>query len=317
MSQAPLIVCLMGPTASGKTQLAVELVQHFPFEIISVDSAMVYREMDIGTAKPSTDILKIAPHRLLNIRDPKESYSVAEFCTDASHEIKTVLAQGKIPLLVGGTMMYFRALQKGLSDLPSADLDVRANLSAEALALGWPAMHARLAKIDPLSAKRIHPHDSQRIQRALEVYDVTGKSLSDWFSEERDAVPHYQIMNLAVSPLDRLVLHERIAKRFSDMLAQGFVEEVRHLFDRHDLNLETPAIRSVGYRQVWEYFLVQYDYDEMQKRAVIATRQLAKRQLTWLRHWPQEIQWFDSLASDLFQQVKIAITNMSKAISSL
>lgn len=293
----------MGPTASGKTQLAVDLVQRFPCEIISVDSAMVYRGMDIGTAKPSADILKIAPHRLLDIRDPADAYSAAHFCTDALHEIKDIIAHKKIPLLVGGTMMYFRALQKGLSDLPSADPAVRAAITAQAVILGWPKLHERLAEIDPIAARRIHPHDSQRIQRALEVYDVSGKSLSDWQQAGSTDLLDYQVINLAVSPLDRAILHERIAQRFTQMLAKGFLEEVRGLFARGDLTMEMPSIRSVGYRQAWEYLLGKYSQVEMQELGVIATRQLAKRQLTWLRNWPQEIQWFDSLDAELLEKV--------------
>jgi len=302
MHNNPLIICLMGPTASGKTQLAVQLVQHLPFEIISVDSAMVYRGMDIGTAKPGPDILKIAPHRLLDIRDPAEVYSAAQFRDDAVREIEDIIAHGKIPLLVGGTMMYFRALQKGLSDLPSANPIVRAKLSAEALQHGWPALHERLIKVDPVASKRIHPHDSQRIQRALEVYELTGKSLTAWQQEGSPTLSSYQIYNLVVSPRDRSVLHDRIAERFSCMLDEGFVNEVRRLFDRGDLNLEMPAIRSVGYRQVWEYFLGKLTYEEMREKSIIATRQLAKRQLTWLRHWPEPVQWLDSQAEDLFEQ---------------
>ena len=296
------IVCLMGPTASGKTQLAVSLVQHFPFEIISVDSAMVYREMDIGTAKPSPDILKIAPHRLIDIRDPSEPYSAAQFRDDALREINDIFLHGKIPLLVGGTMMYFRALQQGLSDLPSADPAIRARLNAEGEQKGWPVLHERLAGVDPLAAQRIHPHDSQRIQRALEVYELTGKNLSAWQEENRTLPDHFKIINLGIAPLDRAVLHERIALRFKNMLDEGFLEEVRRLFARGDLNLEMPSIRSVGYRQAWEFLLGNFTFDEMQEKSVIATRQLAKRQLTWLRTWP-ELMWFDSEAGDLFDQV--------------
>lgn len=306
----PLIICLMGPTASGKTQLAVDLVQHLPLEIISVDSAMVYRGMDIGTAKPGKDILDIAPHRLLSIRDPADAYSVAQFREDAMREIEDIFSQGKIPLLVGGTMMYFRALQIGLSDLPSANVDVRAKLSNDAESQDWPAMHERLAKIDPIAAARIHPNDSQRVQRALEVYELTGKNLTTWQKENTPASPCYKICNLAVSPEQRSVLHDRIAERFSQMLAEGFLEEAKQLFDRGDLTLETPAIRSVGYRQAWEYFLGNYSYDEMHEKAVIATRQLAKRQLTWLRHWPQPVQWFDSQAENLSEQVSSYLQSM-------
>lgn len=301
------IIFLMGPTASGKTQLAVDLVKHFPCEIISVDSAMVYRGMNIGTAKPDAEILKIAPHRLLDICDPAEAYSAAQFRVDAIREIESITTQNKIPLLVGGTMLYFRALQKGLAELPSANAAIRAKLSAEALQQGWPALHERLQIIDPAAAKRIHPHDSQRIQRALEVYAITGKPLTEIQQQGSSVLAKYSIYPIAISPQDRAILHERIALRFSQMLAMGFMDEVKYLFDRGDLTLETPAIRSVGYRQVWEYLQGKYSYDEMREKAIIATRQLAKRQLTWLRHWPEPLQWFDSEADNLYEQVASSI----------
>jgi tRNA dimethylallyltransferase len=298
----PRLICLMGPTASGKTQLAIELVKRFPVEIISVDSAMVYRGMDIGTAKPSAEVLQLAPHRLLDIRDPAEPYSAAQFREDALREIEDIIARGKIPLLVGGTMLYFSALQKGLATLPSADVEVRAKLTAEGVEQGWPALHARLKAVDPVAGQRIHPHDSQRIQRALEVYILTGKSLTEWQQEAPPALSAYPICNIAIAPEDRSLLHERIAQRFSAMLAEGFIDEVEKLFLRTDLNLETPAIRSVGYRQVWEYLLGNLTYSEMEERAIIATRQLAKRQLTWLRHWSQPLTWLNSEAVDLVDQ---------------
>lgn len=303
------IFCLMGPTASGKTQLAVQLVQHFPMEIISVDSAMVYREMNIGTAKPDVETLKIAPHRLIDIRDPAEPYSAAQFCEDAVREIKDIFAKGKIPLLVGGTMLYFRALQEGLSELPSADPLIRAKLNKEAEQSGWPALHERLAKIDPVAAKRIHSNDSQRIQRALEVYEISGKSLTLWQQEKPSLLENFDIINFAVAPLDRAILHERIALRFKQMLKEGLIEEVKRLFERGDLNLQMPSMRSVGYRQVWEYLLGNLTYEEMQEKGVVATRQLAKRQLTWLRSWPN-LTWFDSEASDLFEQVKTVVQSV-------
>lgn len=288
----------MGPTASGKTQLAVELVQRFPCEIISVDSAMVYRGMDIGTAKPSADILKIAPHRLIDIRDPSEAYSAAQFRNDAMHEINHILARKKIPLLVGGTMLYFRALQQGLSDLPSADAALREKIRLAGEQQGWAVLHERLAQIDPIAAKRIHQNDTQRIQRALEVYELTGKNLTTWQQENQQISPDYRMINLAIAPDDRAVLHARIAKRFHQMLQEGFVEEVEKLFARGDLSLNTPAIRSVGYRQVWEYLLGYYSYSEMEEKGIIATRQLAKRQLTWLRGWP-DMKWFNSESKDV------------------
>lgn len=308
----------MGPTASGKTQLAVDLVQQFPFEIISVDSAMVYRGMNIGTAKPTADILQMAPHRLIDIRDPAEPYSAAQFRDDAIREIDAIIAKGHIPLLVGGTMLYFSTLQKGLSDLPSAHPEIRAKLTAEAEALGWSALHERLSQVDPASAARIHPHDAQRIQRALEVYEVSGKNLTAWQQAGVSMQGDYEICNLIVSPSDRVILHERIATRFLSMLADGFLDEVKQLWARGDLNLEMPSMRSVGYRQAWEYLLGLYSYDEMCEKGIIATRQLAKRQLTWLRHWPEPVCWFDSLSSNLFNDVSATlhsvIFNKNKSI---
>lgn len=293
----------MGPTASGKTQLAVQLIQHFPMDIISVDSAMVYRTMDIGTAKPSSEILAKAPHRLIDIRDPAEAYSAAQFRDNALDAIQQIFQQKKIPLLVGGTMLYFRALQQGLSDLPSADPSIRKKITAQALQQGWLKMHEYLVQIDPVAAKRIHPHDSQRIQRALEVYELTGKNLTAWQQESDAQLINYQFYNIALAPSDRAILHERIAIRFKQMLKEGFIDEVKKLQMRNDLTLEMPSIRSVGYRQVWEYLLGHCTYDEMQERGIIATRQLAKRQLTWLRSWP-DVKWFDSEAVNLSQQVK-------------
>jgi tRNA dimethylallyltransferase len=293
----------MGPTGSGKTQLAVNLVRDFPFEIISVDSAMVYRGMDIGTAKPEAEILNKAPHRLIDIRDPADAYSAAHFRDDALREIKDIMSHGKIPLLVGGTMLYFSALQNGLSELPSADPEMRAKLTAEAEKHGWAFLHARLSNVDSIAGARIHPNDTQRIQRALEVYELTGRSLTDWQQEDAPALAQYEICSLALTPLDRVTLHERIEQRFSMMLDQGFLDEVKKLFARGDLNLDMPSMRSVGYRQAWDYLSGNSTDEEMRAKAVIATRQLAKRQLTWLRNWPQEIQWFDSMSQDLYAKV--------------
>lgn len=292
----------MGPTASGKTDLALALCNQFPFEMISVDSAMVYQGMDIGTAKPSLDVLKKFPHRLINIRDPADFYSAADFREDALREIADIFSRGKIPLLVGGTMLYFRALQQGLSDLPSADLSLREKLRLEGEKLGWPALHQRLKQIDPQAAERIHPHDMQRIQRALEVYELTGKNLTTW-QHENPAIPeNYSIYNLAIAPNERAILHARIAERFDKMLREGLIDEVKQLFSRKDLSLETPAVRSVGYRQVWQYLQGELTWEEMREKGIIATRQLAKRQLTWLRSWP-DVVWFDSEAADLVDQV--------------
>ncbi len=297
-----MIVCLMGPTASGKTQLAVELVQRYPFEIISVDSAMVYKGMDIGTAKPSPEILQIAPHRLIDICDPRDAYSAAQFRTDALREIDDIQSHNKIPLLVGGTMLYFKTLQQGIAAMPSADPEVRAALLAEAKAIGWPKLHQRLQTIDPQAAARIHAHDSQRIQRALEVFMLTGKNLTRWQQDQADQGLDQKIINIIIAPDDRKVLHERIALRFMQMLEQGFVDEVKQLIARGDLSLDFPAMRSVGYRQVWKYLLGEYTYEEMCEKGIIATRQLAKRQLTWLRSWPDNT-LFDSEANDLLLQV--------------
>ena len=302
VNQTLPVICLMGPTASGKTQLAVKLVQQFPLEIISVDSAMVYRTMDIGTAKPDQATLRVAPHRLIDIRDPSDAYSAAQFRDDALQEIQKIFQQKKVPLLVGGTMLYFRVLQQGLSHLPSADAAVRKKMTEQATQSSWPAMHERLMKVDPLAAARIHPHDSQRIQRALEVYELTGKNLTAWQQASDLSLPNYSFYNLVVAPADRTILHARIAQRFKQMLSDGFVEEVKRVQARGDLTLEMPAIRSVGYRQVWEYLQGRYTYDEMQERGIIATRQLAKRQLTWLRSWP-DVRWFDSETPDLYEQV--------------
>lgn len=297
-----VIVCLMGPTASGKTQLAVELVQRYPFEIISVDSAMVYRGMDIGTAKPGADILHIAPHRLINLCDPSQAYSAAQFYIDVLREIKDIQSHQKIPLLVGGTMMYFRTLQQGMAAMPSADVEVRNQLLSEAVAIGWPALHERLQGIDPVAAEHIHPHDSQRIQRALEVFIVSGKSRTAWHNDQVDEGFNREIINIVIMPDDRAVLHQRIAARFMHMLENGFIDEVKQLVDRGDLNSELPAMRSVGYRQVWDYLHGKCTYAAMCEKSIIATRQLAKRQLTWLRSWP-DTHTFNSEASDLELQV--------------
>lgn len=294
----------MGPTASGKTQLAVELVKKFPFEIVSVDSAMVYQGMDIGTAKPTQDILKVAPHRLIDFRDPADAYSAAAFKKDALREIQDIFSHNKIPLLVGGTMLYFRALQHGLSDMPSADVVIREQLRAECERDGLAAMHDRLAKIDPISAKRIHPNDSQRIQRALEVFLISGENLTTFQKKSAEDPNNFAIINIAIAPQDRAILHERIAKRFSLMLEEGFVDEVKKLFARKDLTLDTPAIRSVGYRQVWEYLQGKLTFEAMRERGIIATRQLAKRQLTWLRSLT-DVTWFDSEDPELLDKISL------------
>ncbi len=312
MAQQPFILCLMGPTASGKTALAVELRQRFPFEIISVDSVMVYRGLDIGTAKPTADLLRIAPHRLLDLRDPAESYSAGDFQIDVFREIKDIIGQGKIPLLVGGTMLYFHVLQFGLDDLPEQDSLIREQIQEEAMQAGWAALHQKLAAVDPLAAARIHPHDSQRIQRALEVYALTGKPLTAQQSlQERPAefkLP-CPLHHLILAPADRSKLHERIEKRFLTMLELGFMDEVKRLYERPDLSLEKPALRSVGYRQAWEYLAGKLTFEEMKEKAIIATRQLAKRQLTWLRRW-KEAHWFDSEGPEVLSTVFETLKNL-------
>jgi len=285
----PPAIALMGPTASGKTDLAVELVARLPCEIISVDSALIYRGMDIGTAKPGPEVLRRAPHRLLDIRDPSETYSAARFCADAERAMAEIVAGGGIPLLVGGTMLYFRALQQGLSRLPGADGAVRARLEAEARAKGWAALHQRLAAVDPAAARRIHPKDPQRIQRALEVYEITGRPLSELIGA-RHRAPSHRILKLARAPAERATLHRRIERRFLNMIELGFEAEVRALWARGDLTRELPSMRCVGYRQMLKYLFTEYIFEEMLQCGIIATRQLAKRQLTWLRserdvHW--------------------------------
>ena len=283
----------MGPTASGKTDLAAALLDHIPAEIISVDSALVYRGMDIGSAKPDAEFLRRAPHRLLDIRDPSQAYSAADFANDVKPLLAEIAGQGKIPLLVGGSMLYFKVLLEGLADLPPSDPAVKRQILEEAEKLGWPAMHRKLSEVDPVSAAGLHPNHSQRIQRALEVYRLTGKTASRLKSEQADSpgaikpiVDDYSICQMALLPRERSFLHDRIARRFNKMLEQGLVDEVQALRKRGDLNIEMPAMRAVGYRQVWEYLDGQSGFDEMIAKAVAASRQLAKRQLTWLRGWP-------------------------------
>lgn len=292
----------MGPTASGKTELAIALAERLPCEIISVDSAMVYRGMDIGTAKPSRNLRNRVPHHLIDIRDPADPYSAAQFRVDALREMVRISAEGRIPLLVGGTMLYFRALSRGLSDLPGADRQVRAWIDGEARILGWPALHARLAGIDPEAGSRIHPHDTQRIQRALEVYELTGLAVTELYARSAAKSLPYKVIRLALASNDKESLHERIACRLRSMLQQGLVEEVEGLRLREDLDLHKPALRAVGYRQVWRHLEGIIDCDEMVKGAIVSTRQLAKRQLTWLRS-EQNTTWFDSLDKDLFEKV--------------
>ncbi len=302
----------MGPTASGKTGLAVELCQRFPLEIISVDSALVYRGMDIGTAKPDAETLRQAPHRLIDIRDPAESYSAADFCADALHEMESITAAGKVPLLVGGTMLYFRALEHGLSELPAADPEVRQQLEQQAAAIGWPAMHGILLQKDPQAAARIHPNDPQRIQRALEVISVSGQSMSELHDKTEDYQLGYRLHKIVISPEPRSVLHKRIEQRFDLMIAAGFIEEMKGLFARPDLDASLPAMRAVGYRQAWQWLEGQTTFEEMREKAIAATRQLAKRQLTWLRRESASI-WYDLQADGVKQEVIEALGGFLEA----
>lgn len=295
-------VCIMGPTASGKTGLAVELVRRFPFEIVSVDSALIYRGMDIGTAKPDAATLAVAPHRLIDFLDPSEAYSAAQFRNDCLREMEQIREAGRLPLLVGGTMLYFRALQHGLAPLPGADPALRARLDAQIREQGLESLHARLAEVDPEAARRIHPNDPQRIQRALEVYELSGRPLSAHFAQADPDWRPLRLLKLAVAPRDRAVLHARIERRFGQMLEQGFVAEVERLYARGDLGLHLPAIRAVGYRQVWQYLAGELSYAQMRERAVVATRQYAKRQLTWLRS-EADLVWLDADAPGLFDRV--------------
>ncbi|EGH00602.1 MULTISPECIES: tRNA (adenosine(37)-N6)-dimethylallyltransferase MiaA [Pseudomonas syringae group genomosp. 2] len=307
MNALPPAIFLMGPTAAGKTDLAIELSKVLPCELISVDSALVYRGMDIGTAKPSKAQLAEYPHRLIDILDPAQSYSAADFRSDALAAMAEITARGNIPLLVGGTMLYFKALLHGLADMPAADAQVRAQLEADAQAYGWQSLHDQLAVVDPVSAARIHPNDPQRLIRALEVYRVSGMSMTAHREQQtaqsteaaasgRQQLP-YTVANLAIAPADRKVLHQRIALRFEQMLDQGFLDEVLALRSRGDLHSGLPSIRAVGYRQVWDHLDGKLTRDEMQERGIIATRQLAKRQFTWLRSW-EDLHWLDSLAND-------------------
>jgi tRNA dimethylallyltransferase len=308
----PLAVFLMGPTASGKTAVAVELVQRLPLEIISVDSALVYRGMDIGTAKPDAATLALAPHRLIDIRDPGEAYSAAQFRVDALREMELICASGNTPLLVGGTMLYFRALEQGLSDLPGADPEVRAQLEGRAAEIGWAAMHQRLAEVDAQSAARIHPNDPQRIQRALEVYELTGVALSELCRRGSETPPNYRFLKIVLAPPEREVLHRRIEARFRAMLEQGFLDEVRGLHGRGDLDARLPALRAVGYRQAWMYLQGELSADEWVEKALLATRQYARRQLTWLRA-EADAHWVDPLGADAVARVAALIKQAGAA----
>ena len=297
------VIFLMGPTASGKTSAAVELVAKLPVELISVDSALVFRDMNIGTAKPDTATLAKAPHHLIDIIDPTSAYSAAQFRTDALRLMVEITARGKVPVLVGGTMLYFKALQGGLSGLPEANQAIRATLDLEAARIGWPAMHAKLASIDPETAARLMPNDMQRIQRALEVHAITGKTMTTLFAEQTSEVLPYNLLKIALVPSDRKVLHKRIAIRFDAMLAAGFLDEVKALIAKYPtLTSESTSMRCVGYRQALAHLAGDFDYAELRDRGIFATRQLAKRQLTWLRGMDDTVE-LDCLGSDLNELV--------------
>jgi tRNA dimethylallyltransferase len=297
-NNAPVAVFLMGPTAAGKSRLAMELHSRFPVELVSVDSSQVYRGMDIGTAKPSAAERARTPHRLIDIRDPAEPYSAADFRVDALREMNAITRQGRVPLLVGGSMLYFHTLEHGLTELPPADAVVRARLCQESVALGWPVLHRRLQAIDPCASARIHPHDGQRIQRALEIAEVSGRPPSYWYRSAQRSPLAFNVIRIGICPHDRSALHERIRRRLGRMLDQGFVAEVEQLRNRGDLGPELPSMRTVGYRQVWQYLTGLVNYNQMLERSVNATRQLAKRQLTWLRNYA-DVHYLDGSDRDL------------------
>ncbi|AYA41352.1 tRNA (adenosine(37)-N6)-dimethylallyltransferase MiaA [Xenorhabdus nematophila] len=288
----PTAIFVMGPTASGKTALSIALRQHLPVELVSVDSALIYRGMDIGTAKPSAEEQAQAPHRLIDILDPAETYSAADFRRDALKEMADITAAGRIPLLVGGTMLYFKALLEGLSPLPSANPEIRAQIEQQAEERGWDALHQQLQEIDPVAAVRIHPNDPQRLTRALEVFRISGKTLTELTETAGEILP-YHVHQFAIAPASREVLHQRIAARFEQMIKSGFEDEVKALYARRDLHTDLPSIRCVGYRQMWSYLAGEISHDEMVYRGICATRQLAKRQITWLRSW-DNVTWLDS-----------------------
>jgi tRNA dimethylallyltransferase len=301
-----MAVAIMGPTASGKTAAALAIAKEMPVEIISVDSALVYREMDIGTAKPTAEELASVPHHLIDIIDPLESYSVMQFREDAIRLVAEIQARGKLPLLVGGTMMYFKGLVDGLDDLPTADAEVRVRIDEEAARIGWPGMHAKLRELDPVTAERLAPNDAQRINRALEIIELSGKPMSALLARREKTLLPFELVSFALEPSDRAVLHKRIALRFDQMLGerddQGIVDEVARLRARGDLHLGLPSMRCVGYRQSWEYLDGLYGREQLRENGIVATRQLAKRQLTWLRSMPERIV-IDCLAKDATGQV--------------
>ena len=297
----PPVICLMGPTAAGKTALAMALHDVLPCDIISVDSALIYRDMNIGTAKPTVAELAKYPHRLINIRDAAQSYSVADFCRDALKQIAEIRAKGRIPLLVGGTMMYFKSLIEGISPLPQANAEIRQQIEQQAKELGWSSLHQALKKCDPQAAERINANDSQRITRALEVFRLTGNTLSQLSKIKGDKLSG-KIIQLAIAPQERKTLHQRIELRFKQMIKQGFEQEVKNLIQRGDLHENLSSMRCVGYRQMWQYLNGKLDHDEMIFKGICATRQLAKRQLTWLRNWP-DLTWLTMEDKTNLQQV--------------
>jgi tRNA dimethylallyltransferase len=306
------VVLLMGPTGAGKTQLSLELARHFAAEIVSVDSAMVYRGLDIGTAKPSHTERARVPHHLIDIRDPAESYSAGQFVRDARSAIVAIHGDGKLPLLVGGTMLYFHALLRGLAALPEGDAEVRAQIDREAADASWPALHAELAEVDPAAAARIHPHDPQRIQRALEVYRATGVAISELQANRQPALADFSTLPLVLDVPDRVELHARIERRFATMMQGGFLDEVRALHARSDLDARKPATRAVGYRQLWAYLDGGCALEEAERKAVAATRQLAKRQLTWLRAFERG-EWLDACANDTTQRAIDLVRTIARA----
>jgi tRNA dimethylallyltransferase len=309
----PSAIFLMGPTASGKTGAAVDLISKLPVEIISVDSALVFKDMDIGTAKPDAATLVKAPHRLIDIIEPTSAYSAANFRTDALRLMTDITARGKIPLLVGGTMLYFKALQEGLSGLPEANPELRARLDARAAFVGWPAMHQKLALVDPMTAARLEPNDMQRIQRALEVFEITGEAMSTLYAKQTNEVLPYKLLKIALVPSDRKVLHDRIAIRFEQMLKDGFVDEVKRLIAKYpSLTPQSTSMRCVGYRQALEHLAGEYDLAELRDRGIFATRQLAKRQLTWLRGMDDNVE-LDCLNSQLNELVFNEINQFIKS----
>ncbi len=303
----PPVICLMGPTASGKTALAMALHDALPCDIVSVDSALVYHEMDIGTAKPTSEELLHYPHELINLRDPLQHYSAADFCKDALNKITEIRAKNRIPLLVGGTMMYFKSLIEGISPLPAANAEIRKTIEKEAKEFGWDVMHQKLADVDIISAQRIHPNDPQRITRALEVFRLTGNTLTQLTLIKGDKLEG-NVLQFAITPKERSILHERIALRFQQMIDQGFEQEVKKLKQRGDLHENLPSMRCVGYRQMWQYLSGEFDHKEMIFRGVCASRQLAKRQLTWLKNWP-DLQW---LTTDDKQNLHHVLAKVAK-----